>query len=264
MASIYELKPAFQGLLRPLTRSAGRRRRDRERRHRCSRRSCRSRPGPRSRGRAGPVGTLLLLPAVLFVRMALNAVDGMLAREHGQKSRLGRAAQRARRRRLGRRALPAARAASRASRPALVAVIVVLAGAQRDAGVLRPDDRRDAAATTGRWGRATAPSCSGCSRCCSALGVPPGAVARRGPGRARRAADRRPSGTAARRALREAGANERGCSSAMPAGSACSTCSLGVHRPARASSTILGRRCSHGSGPTRTSASCTRASARGG
>ncbi len=32
---------------------------------------------------------LLLVPVVLFVRMALNAVDGMLAREHGQQSRLG-------------------------------------------------------------------------------------------------------------------------------------------------------------------------------
>jgi CDP-diacylglycerol--glycerol-3-phosphate 3-phosphatidyltransferase len=32
---------------------------------------------------------LLLVPAVLFVRMALNAIDGMLAREHGQASTLG-------------------------------------------------------------------------------------------------------------------------------------------------------------------------------
>jgi CDP-diacylglycerol--glycerol-3-phosphate 3-phosphatidyltransferase len=32
---------------------------------------------------------ILLLPPFLFVRMALNAVDGMLAREFGQKSRLG-------------------------------------------------------------------------------------------------------------------------------------------------------------------------------
>jgi len=32
---------------------------------------------------------LLLLPAVLLVRMALNAMDGMLAREHNQKSALG-------------------------------------------------------------------------------------------------------------------------------------------------------------------------------
>ena len=32
---------------------------------------------------------LLLLPVVLFVRMALNAIDGMLAREHNQKTALG-------------------------------------------------------------------------------------------------------------------------------------------------------------------------------
>jgi CDP-diacylglycerol--glycerol-3-phosphate 3-phosphatidyltransferase len=32
---------------------------------------------------------LLLLPVVLLVRMALNAMDGMLAREHHQKSALG-------------------------------------------------------------------------------------------------------------------------------------------------------------------------------
>ena len=31
----------------------------------------------------------LLMPVWLFIRMALNAIDGMLAREHGQKSRLG-------------------------------------------------------------------------------------------------------------------------------------------------------------------------------
>jgi CDP-diacylglycerol--glycerol-3-phosphate 3-phosphatidyltransferase len=31
----------------------------------------------------------LLIPAWLFVRMACNALDGMLAREYGQKSRLG-------------------------------------------------------------------------------------------------------------------------------------------------------------------------------
>ena len=32
---------------------------------------------------------LLVIPAVLFVRMALNAIDGMLAREHGMKSAFG-------------------------------------------------------------------------------------------------------------------------------------------------------------------------------
>ncbi|KLO02189.1 membrane protein [Morganella morganii] len=31
----------------------------------------------------------LILPPVLFIRMALNAIDGMLAREHHQKSRFG-------------------------------------------------------------------------------------------------------------------------------------------------------------------------------
>jgi CDP-diacylglycerol--glycerol-3-phosphate 3-phosphatidyltransferase len=37
----------------------------------------------------GARSPLLALPAVLLVRMALNAVDGMLAREHGMQSRLG-------------------------------------------------------------------------------------------------------------------------------------------------------------------------------
>ena len=32
---------------------------------------------------------LLLLPIFLFVRMAMNAIDGMLAREHAQQSALG-------------------------------------------------------------------------------------------------------------------------------------------------------------------------------
>jgi CDP-diacylglycerol--glycerol-3-phosphate 3-phosphatidyltransferase len=32
---------------------------------------------------------LALLPVILFLRMGLNAIDGMLAREFGQKSRLG-------------------------------------------------------------------------------------------------------------------------------------------------------------------------------
>lgn len=31
----------------------------------------------------------LIVPIWLFIRMALNAIDGMLARDHGQKSRLG-------------------------------------------------------------------------------------------------------------------------------------------------------------------------------
>ena len=88
MASIYDLKPKFQGLLRPLV------------------------------GRLAAIGitanqvtvfatilsiatgamlgwwpsnrmVLWLVPLVLFLRMALNAIDGMLARERGMKTPLG-------------------------------------------------------------------------------------------------------------------------------------------------------------------------------
>ena len=88
MPSIYQLKPAFQNLLRPLVRVLA---------------------------RAGVtanqvtlaamllsvgVGMLLgqyahdhrvlwLLPITLLLRMALNAIDGMLAREHNMQTRLG-------------------------------------------------------------------------------------------------------------------------------------------------------------------------------
>ena len=86
--TIYDLKPAFQNLLRPLTNALA---------------------------RAGitanqvtvaaallsiAVGAVvihkrdvqwivLLIPVALFVRMALNAIDGMLAREHDMQSALG-------------------------------------------------------------------------------------------------------------------------------------------------------------------------------
>jgi CDP-diacylglycerol--glycerol-3-phosphate 3-phosphatidyltransferase len=85
MPSIYSLKPKFQGLLRPGVRWLA------------------------DRGVTANQVTLsacaasialgiflcvypnwiLVLPLFFFVRMALNAVDGMLAREFGQKSRLG-------------------------------------------------------------------------------------------------------------------------------------------------------------------------------
>ncbi len=88
MPSVYDLKPRFQGLLRPIV-------------------------GRLARGGVtanqvtifavvlSAVGGLLiacypaarwplaLMPVILLVRMGLNAVDGMLAREFGQKSRLG-------------------------------------------------------------------------------------------------------------------------------------------------------------------------------
>jgi len=88
LASVYDLKPAFQGLLRPLCRVL-------------------ARAGVSANqvtvaavllsAAAGSLivwqpaarWPLLLLPAVLLLRMALNALDGMLAREHGMKSALG-------------------------------------------------------------------------------------------------------------------------------------------------------------------------------
>jgi len=87
MPSIYGLKPAFQGLLRPSV-------------NRLARAGVTANQVTVSAlllavaagcliARAHGGRTLLLLPAVLFVRMALNAMDGMLAREHNQKSPLG-------------------------------------------------------------------------------------------------------------------------------------------------------------------------------
>jgi CDP-diacylglycerol--glycerol-3-phosphate 3-phosphatidyltransferase len=86
MPSIYSLKPRFQGLLRPAV-------------------AAMARAGITANQvtvfaclASVAVGVflchrspqwLLILPPFFFVRMALNAVDGMLAREFGQKSSLG-------------------------------------------------------------------------------------------------------------------------------------------------------------------------------
>jgi CDP-diacylglycerol--glycerol-3-phosphate 3-phosphatidyltransferase len=87
MPSVYQLKPAFQGLLRPAV-------------------NWLARIGVTANqvtvaalilslwtgyviAREHGGRSLLLLPIVLLVRMALNAMDGMLAREHNQKSALG-------------------------------------------------------------------------------------------------------------------------------------------------------------------------------
>lgn len=88
MPSVYDLKPKFQALLRPTV-------------------NLLARAGVTANQvtiaavvlsfiaggvlvvRAGDARTLLILPAVLLVRMAMNAVDGMLAREHNQKSARG-------------------------------------------------------------------------------------------------------------------------------------------------------------------------------
>lgn len=89
MFSIYQLKPAFQGLLRPLV-------------HRMAIAGITANAVTLTALAislalgvllyvAAPTNPewFLLLPAWMFLRMALNAVDGMLAREFGQKSPLG-------------------------------------------------------------------------------------------------------------------------------------------------------------------------------
>ena len=88
MASIYELKPAFQSVLRPLVRwvaAAG-----------ISANAVTVVAAALSvlLGAAllvwpNEAWLLLVLPAFLVVRMAMNAIDGMLAREHDQQTRLG-------------------------------------------------------------------------------------------------------------------------------------------------------------------------------
>ena len=88
MASIYDLKPKFQALLRPVTNGL-------------------AKIGVTANQvtlfaalLSLAAGTcvavwpteswpLLVIPGMLFVRMALNAIDGMLAREHDMKSNLG-------------------------------------------------------------------------------------------------------------------------------------------------------------------------------
>ncbi len=88
MASVYDLKPAFQNLLRPLCRWCAS--------HGVSANAVTLSAVVLSAAAGGAIALypghswpLLALPAVLLLRMALNAIDGMLAREHGMKSRLG-------------------------------------------------------------------------------------------------------------------------------------------------------------------------------
>lgn len=88
MASTYDLKPKFQALLRPITRrmaAAG-----------VTANQVTALAAILSIAVGGVITCrpdrqwpLLLLPGVLLVRMALNAIDGMLAREHFMKSNLG-------------------------------------------------------------------------------------------------------------------------------------------------------------------------------
>jgi CDP-diacylglycerol--glycerol-3-phosphate 3-phosphatidyltransferase len=88
MASVYDLKPKFQNFLRPLC--AGMARGGMTANQVTATAMLLSIGGGAAIiiSHAAP-WSLLLLPLLLFARMALNAIDGMLAREFGQKSRLG-------------------------------------------------------------------------------------------------------------------------------------------------------------------------------
>ena len=87
--TIYELKPAFQGLLRQLVRTLAA--------HEVTANQVTIAACVLSMATGALIaaiaatrpGVLLLLPVVLFARMALNAIDGMLAREHGMRSTRG-------------------------------------------------------------------------------------------------------------------------------------------------------------------------------
>ena len=86
--SIYLLKPRFQALLRP---AVGALARAGVTANQVTLAACGLSValGLGLYAAGSPRDGLLLVPLWLLLRMALNAVDGMLAREHGQASRLG-------------------------------------------------------------------------------------------------------------------------------------------------------------------------------
>jgi len=88
MASIYDIKPAFQNLLRPLCRSLAKAKITANQ-VTLSAVFLSAAAGAAILWFRDASAILLILPPVLFVRMALNAIDGMLAREFDMKSNLG-------------------------------------------------------------------------------------------------------------------------------------------------------------------------------
>ncbi|MGH6933227.1 MAG: CDP-alcohol phosphatidyltransferase family protein [Dongiaceae bacterium] len=86
--SVYDIKPKFQTLIRPLCRrfaAAGLT----ANQVTMAAAALSIAHGLALASQPGNAVWLILLPVTLFIRMALNAIDGMLAREHNQKSRLG-------------------------------------------------------------------------------------------------------------------------------------------------------------------------------
>jgi CDP-diacylglycerol--glycerol-3-phosphate 3-phosphatidyltransferase len=88
VATIYDLKPKFQALLRPVC-AALARAGVTANQVTVAAALLSFAGGAAILWRPEARWPLLMLPAVLFLRMALNAIDGMLAREHDMKSRLG-------------------------------------------------------------------------------------------------------------------------------------------------------------------------------
>jgi len=88
MISIYQLKPYFQSMLRPLTRSLAAMGITANQ-VTVSAMLLSLLSGMTIVGWSSQGWPLLLLPVVLLVRMALNAIDGLLAREYHMQSPLG-------------------------------------------------------------------------------------------------------------------------------------------------------------------------------
>ena len=86
--SIYALKPRFQSLLRPLTAALAR---GGVTANQVTLAACAVSLAVAAfvAWRSGERWPFLLVPLWMFLRMAFNAIDGMLAREFGQQSRLG-------------------------------------------------------------------------------------------------------------------------------------------------------------------------------
>ncbi|MER9617349.1 MULTISPECIES: CDP-alcohol phosphatidyltransferase family protein [unclassified Mesorhizobium] len=88
MPTLYALKPAFQARLRPLADGLARAGVTANQITLLAA-ALSLAAGLAVAALAGHRVVFLLMPLVLFTRMALNAIDGMLAREHGQASKLG-------------------------------------------------------------------------------------------------------------------------------------------------------------------------------
>jgi CDP-diacylglycerol--glycerol-3-phosphate 3-phosphatidyltransferase len=88
MRTIYDLKPRFQNLLRPLVRrlaAAG----VTPNQITVLAAALSLLAGLGMAWQPGGRGILLLIPPLLFIRMALNAIDGLLAKEHDMRTPLG-------------------------------------------------------------------------------------------------------------------------------------------------------------------------------